>query len=400
MGKDFYKILGLNRNASSEEIKKAYKKLALKYHPDKNKTPEAVEMFQLINQANEILSNPEKKETYDKFGETGLEHMDMRNQNPFPFNMNPFAGMRRHNYVEEMIHTITLIEVFTQTQTSIKIKHLKNCDDCDATGFSDKKIHQCRMCNGNGTIFETVRLSHNMVTQQTVLCRLCMGRKIDMSFGDMSCHTCNGSGSVNTVESVKIDLPPNLIQNPVIFVKGKWKMQNGQTPDFQVIINIEYPENFSISADKKLTYKQQISLAESLCGFTKIINHPSGKKILIESEPGNMIDPYITYKVPNFGFPCNDGHNMNIPRSSQDENYMHLEFIINYPSVRTMSFPNNAKMSYKNIRIALGGIISNETDDNIAETVNVAQLIMIDPPTSTNEDNPEFMGNQPNCAQQ
>src|SRR5688500_17500629 len=119
MGKDFYNILGLNKNASSDEIKKAYKKLALKYHPDKNKTPEAVEMFQLINQANEILSNPEKKETYDNFGEAGLEQMNM--PNPFSFNMNPFAGMRRHNYVEELIHTVTLVEVFTQTQTSIKI---------------------------------------------------------------------------------------------------------------------------------------------------------------------------------------------------------------------------------------------------------------------------------------
>lgn len=399
MGKDFYKILGLNKNSSADEIKKAYKKMALKYHPDKNKTPEAVEMFQLINQANEILSNPEKKETYDNFGEAGLEHINMQNQNPFPFNMNPFAGMHRHNYVEEMTHTIALTDVFTQSHTSIKIKHLKNCDVCNATGFSDKKTHQCRMCNGNGTIFETIRLSHNMVGQQTVLCRACMGKKIDMNFAHMSCYTCGGSGTVNTVELIKIDLPPNLIQNPIIFVKGKWKMQNGHVPDFQVHINIEYPENFSVSFDKKLTYKQQISLAESLCGFTKIINHPNGKKILIESESGGIIDPYVTYKVPNLGFPCNDElRNMNIPRASQDENYMNLEFIINYPTTHIMSFPNNAKMSYKNIRIALGGIVANETDDDIAETINIAELTMVDP--LINEDNPEFTEHQSNCAQQ
>uniref|UniRef100_A0A6C0CD11 J domain-containing protein n=1 Tax=viral metagenome TaxID=1070528 RepID=A0A6C0CD11_9ZZZZ len=395
MGKDFYKILELNRSASNEEIKRAYKKMALKYHPDKNKSPEAVEMFQLVNQANEILSNSEKKEMYDKFGEAGLENMDMRNQNPFPFNMNPFANMHRHNYVEEMTHTVTLTEIFTQTQTSIKIKHLKNCDICDATGFTDKKNHLCKMCNGNGTIFETIRLSHNMVGQQTVLCRGCMGRKIDMNSAHMSCHTCNGSGNVNAVESVRIDLSPNLVRNPVIFVKGKWKMQNGQVPDFQVLINIEYPDNFSLSADKKLSYKQQISLAESLCGFTKVIHHPSGKKILLESEPGNIVDPYVTYKISNWGFQCGE-MNMNIP--AQDENYMHLEFIINYPANLTMAFPNNAKMSYKNIRIALGGVVANETDDDVAETINISKLAMIDPPIP--EDRPEFAEHPPGCTQQ
>jgi len=203
----------------------------------------------------------------------------------------------------------------------------------------------------------------------------------------MLCDLCGGSGSVSAVDLVKIDLPSELICNPVIFVKGKWKMQNGNVPDFQVIINIEYPENFFLSRDKKLTYKQQISLAESLCGFTKILNHPSGKKILLESEPGDIIDPYMTYKIPNLGFACKD-----------DENYMCLEFIINYPTNRVMSFPNNAKMSYKNIRIALGGVIANETNDDVAETINIKSLVMIDPPID--DPHPEFTEQQTGCTQQ
>lgn len=377
MERDLYKILGLSRNASVDDIKKAYKKLALKYHPDKNNTPEAVEMFQTINDAHEILTNVEKKKIYDHYGEEGLNHAEM------PFNFNPFTNTRHHNHVKEIRHQMPLSKILTEGRFLIKIEHVRGCDTCDATGFADRVLHTCEMCKGNGFIWEVHQFAHNRVNRQSVLCRGCMGAKVDMRFANIMCGVCNGSANVRVFDNVTVDIPENWIESPIIFVQGKWKMPNGTIPDFHIILTATFPDKFSITCEKDLVYEQHVTLSESICGFTKIIHHPNGKVISIVSEPGNIINPNLIYQIPKWGLYSHVG-------------CLCVQFIISYPPIQQMSFPNNAKMSFKNIRIALGGVVADETHENVVESINISSLM-----TTESLEGPMFTEQHPpTCVQQ
>ena len=112
---DLYKVLGIDRNATEDEINRAHKKLAMKFHPDKNKSPDAVKKMQEINHAKEILLDPTKKKLYDQFGEEGLKMQGNPFEGfPFPFPMNPHAA--RAEKPSQMEHSITLKELFTKKE--------------------------------------------------------------------------------------------------------------------------------------------------------------------------------------------------------------------------------------------------------------------------------------------
>jgi DnaJ-class molecular chaperone len=127
-----YEILEIDRSASLHTIKKAYRKLATKYHPDRNKDPDAEEKFKEISHAYEILSDPEKRARYDQFGEENGMNNTM---NPFDF----FMGQQRKQTTHH-IHKLSLKDYFTKSSVQIKIPRKKDCNACDSTGFADKKI--------------------------------------------------------------------------------------------------------------------------------------------------------------------------------------------------------------------------------------------------------------------
>ena len=226
MGKDLYKILGLERNASTDEIRKAYRKLALKCHPDKNKTADAIGIFQSVNNAYEILSDPKKKEIYDKYGEEGLENIGVEHPfgNPFGDMMNGFGHQQTP---KAMKHNISLEELFTQTHITINIRHQKQCDDCDATGYTDRKHHPCKQCGGTGMMINVVRQG-NVTYQTQITCQSCRGMKTDRDATILMCHICNGIGSVDVTESVQAEMPRDIMRNSTILVIVKGPMHRGK----------------------------------------------------------------------------------------------------------------------------------------------------------------------------
>ena len=149
---DYYELLGVTKTATDDEIKSGFKEMAKKYHPDKNKSPGAEETFKKINEAKEVLLNPNKRQIYDAMGKEGLEGMPTGGGfDPFEhvgMGMWPGGGERKTAF--KFDKEISLQEYFTQTTIKIKVPRDVRCEPCDATGFTDKKDHKCKDCNGTG----------------------------------------------------------------------------------------------------------------------------------------------------------------------------------------------------------------------------------------------------------
>ncbi|MEM3062205.1 MAG: DnaJ domain-containing protein [Nitrososphaerota archaeon] len=331
---NLYEILGVEKQATQEEIKKAYRKLAIKYHPDKNKDPGAEEMFKKISHAYEILSDPQKRKMYDEFGEEGLSNPSGHDFDPFSL----FTNQRQnHRQAYKFKLKITLEQYFTKKSVKIQVPRNVRCNACDATGFVDKQIHACKQCNGTGMIVTTIRQGP-VIQQFSRPCHVCGGRKYDTQANSLHCHTCSGSGVTKVIEEMEVQIPIDILGRPITIVEGKGPWINGKYIDLAVIFELEMSNNFSLTSNGKLMYTMHLNLPETLCGFRRTFEHPSGRKILIISDVGYVINPNNIYLLDQLGL-------------SGDA--MYLSFIINYPE--TISMPAKKKvLSFESMEEVLG----------------------------------------------
>lgn len=356
----YYDVLGVTKDASIDDIKKAYKKLAIKYHPDKNRGNEAMsEKFKEISQAYEVLSNPEKRELYDQYGEEGV------NEGIDP--MTDFLRKMHHgqpkNPVAEMKYKISLTEYFSHKPVKISIPRKLKCDDCNSTGFSDKKKHPCKQCNGSG-VYVQIFQQGPIIQQIQKPCHVCKQTGNDLQNIEMICKSCNGETVVSSKEEIEIEVPKNIMSNPFIILKEKGPWMHGKYIDLRVHIQIAYDNNYSLTSDRKLIYKMSIDFSEMICGLSKILIHPSGKKILIYMEPGNIINPNNIYILDDLGF-----------YNSYTTDPMYLMFTINYPNKITLPINYHAEgtkyklskkheLTFNNLRRVLSAT-NKINDDNI-----------------------------------
>jgi DnaJ-class molecular chaperone len=356
MNKSYYDRLEISPNASEDEIKKAYHKKALKYHPDKNKDLDAQEIFQKISQAHEVLSDPTKREIYDKYGEEGLRD-DVSGVDPFSDLIRQMNKGMHKIPTMQFVHTVTLEEIFMKQTTKAKIPLNGKCINCNSTGFSDKKIHLCTCCRGSGYTIQVINHGSTRIQTQS-LCKSCNGKKIDTQGNkSLKCQLCQGLGSIQTLEEIEFDIPKNILKESSGHITGKNYIHNGIRID--IIINIKFSllPNYSLSSDKKLVYTQKINFSESICGFIKKIYHPLSKNIYITCDPGHVIHSKQIYILDGLGFP---------------EKYkiapMYLLFNITYPE--TIIIPKKTLLSFSNLAKVLNGGGKN-TNDVISDSICV-----------------------------
>jgi DnaJ family protein A protein 2 len=312
-----YEILEIDRSASLNTIKKAYRKLATKYHPDRNKDPDAEEKFKEISHAYEILSDPEKRARYDQFGEENGMNNTM---NPFDF----FMGQQRKQTTHH-IHKLSLKDYFTKSSVQIKIPRKKDCNACDSTGFADKKYHHCKTCNGSGISVQVINQGFFTQHIQTP-CNSCRGSKIDTTDTEGMCSSCKGKGRIKDYEILEVNIPRNILHTPSITILEKGEFVNGRQLDLEVFFKLNLSKNFAITSDRKLIYFMTINYPETMCGFRRILEHPNGKKILIVSNKGNIINPDTVYMLDNLGI-AND--------------ILYIKFNINY--IEKFEIPRKTK---------------------------------------------------------
>lgn len=276
--KDYYKILGINKNASGEEVKRAYRKLAHQYHPDKPGGSE--EKFKEINEAYQVLSNREKRQRYDHYGTAGdpFQYGGGFGQegfgHGFHFNFEDLADLgdlfssffegggkqtKRKTYRRgadlEYIQEITLEEAFNGTKKTIAFSTHIPCSACKGKGADlSAGVEQCTACSGHGEIRETKQTFFGNFAQVRI-CEKCRGT------GEMPksiCGTCNGSGRVRGERTVSVDIRPGVATNQIIKAQGEGEAgeQGAENGDLYVRIRVKPHPLFQRTRDDLSVIKE------------------------------------------------------------------------------------------------------------------------------------------------
>ena len=248
MSKDFYDVLGVNKSSSDAEIKKAYRRLAMKYHPDRNPDdPKAEEKFKEVQNAYDILSDPQKKQAYDQFGHAGVDPNRQAGAGGFEGFGDSFSDIfsdlfggggrrRRPTKGSDLQYDlrITLEEAVHGKTFKIRVPTTIGCDDCDGSGAKKgTKPETCKQCGGSGQ----VRMSQGFINiQQT--CPVCRGQGKIIS---EPCHSCRGQGQKTLEKTWSVKVPAGIDQGDRIRLEGKGEAgENGLPPgDLYVRINIK-----------------------------------------------------------------------------------------------------------------------------------------------------------------
>ena len=254
--RDYYEVLGVSKGASAEEFKKAYRKSAMKYHPDRNPgDKEAEEKFKELGEAYEVLSDDDKRSRYDQFGHAGVDPnfgagggygggfggFDGFGDFGDIFG-DIFGGGRRtstRNAPRQGEHVgirmeVTFEEAAFGTEKEVQIPRVENCAVCNGSGSADGKVETCSQCRGSGQ----VRVTQNfmgMAMQTATTCPSCNGQgKIIKN----PCSTCRGKGKVRRNHKLKIKIPAGIDHNQTVRVRGEGNVGSNGGPNGDVMVEI------------------------------------------------------------------------------------------------------------------------------------------------------------------
>ena len=282
--RDYYEVLGVGKNASEDEIKKAYRKLAIKYHPDKNPdNPEAEDKFKEAAEAYEILSNSQKKQKYDQFGHAGMggnggggggfggmDMNDIFSQFGDIFGGGGFGGggrggaQRRKGSNLRIKIKLNLQEIANGVEKKIKVKRFDECNTCHGTGAKNgTAVDTCKTCNGQGQVRKVVNTMLGQMVS-TATCPSCHGEGKTIK---EKCGACHGEGRTEVEEVIPIKVPAGVVDGMQLSMSGKGNVpQRGGVPGDLLII-IEEEEDEQLKRDGlNVHYDLYINFADAALG--------------------------------------------------------------------------------------------------------------------------------------
>lgn len=315
MDLDYYQILGVERTASEDEIKRAYKKMAIKYHPDRNPgDKEAEEKFKQAAEAYDVLRDPEKRSRYDQFGKAGVNGgaggfggfngQGMNMDDIFSMFGDIFGG--RHgfggfNSAENQTRQyrgsdlrlkvkVNLNDVMNGVTKKFKVRKDIICDECKGSGCEKGTSPEtCSTCNGRGYVIRTQRSIFGMMqTQQP--CPTCNGEGTIIKH---KCHKCHGEGVVSGEEIIEAKIPAGVADGMMVNVPGKGNAakHNGIPGDIQILIE-EEPSKIFIRDENDLIYNLLLTVPQAVLGDDIEIPTVDGKvkiKIAPGTQPGKVL---------------------------------------------------------------------------------------------------------------
>jgi molecular chaperone DnaJ len=331
MARDFYEILGVSRDADKEDIKQAYRRLARKYHPDVNKEEGAEERFKEINRAYEVLSEPETRAQYDRFGEAGIgsgagagfqDFGDMGGfADIFESFFSGFAGgapgtqtRRRGGPVRGDDLRLDLKLDFQEAvfggEKEIRISHLETCTTCSGSGAKPgTRARTCSTCTGSGQVRRATRTPFGSFTQVSV-CPTCNGTGQVI---EDKCEVCGGNGQRQETKKLKITIPAGVDNGTRLRVSGEGDagQRSGPPGDLYVYLFINDDPEFrrdgiNILSDVKISYLQAI------LGSRIEVNTVDGAEELA-IPPGTQPNTVLTLEnkgVPKLGNPVSRGNHL------------------------------------------------------------------------------------------
>lgn len=320
MPRDYYDILGVNRSADKEEIKRAYRRLARKYHPDVNKEPGAEERFKEINRAYEVLSEPETRARYDRFGEAGVSgaaasgFQDLGDIGGFADIFESFfsgfggmgtqttAGRRRSGPTRGDDLRLDLKLEFREAvfggEKEIRISHLETCEVCSGTGAKPgTRPRTCSSCSGSGQVRRVTRTPFGSFTQVSV-CPTCNGSGQVI---EDKCEACEGKGQKQVTKKLKITIPAGVDDGTRLRVanEGDTGQRGGPPGDLYVYLFVNSDQEFQRDGINVLS-EIQISYLQAILGCRIQVNTVDGPEELT-IPPGTQ--PNTVLKLENRGVP-------------------------------------------------------------------------------------------------
>jgi molecular chaperone DnaJ len=295
---DFYRLLGVPRAASDDEIKKAYRRLAMEFHPDRNPAPDAEAKFKEIAEAYEALIDPETRAAYDRYGEAGLRggtggfhHVDLSEAlNIF---MRDFGGLggfeslfgggrpepETHRGQDIRVSAkVTLQEVAAGAKRTVKLKTLLRCDTCEGSGTAKgTRPKPCSTCGGSGEVRRATRSVFGQFVAVSP-CPSCGGEGVVITD---PCPVCRGEGRVRGERSVSVDIPPGVSSNNYITLRGQGSAgpRNGPNGDLLIMIDVKDDERFERHGDD-LTVDLPLSFSQAALGIAVAVPTPHGEERL------------------------------------------------------------------------------------------------------------------------
>ena len=326
--RDYYEVLGVDKNASEEEIKKAYRKIAIKYHPDRNPgDKEAEEKFKEAAEAYDVLHDAQKRQQYDQFGFNGPAGAGgFGGFNGGEFSMDDifsmfgdvfggrggfggFGGFGGGGYRQPAQHRgsdlrlkvkLSLQEVASGVTKKFKVKKDITCPHCHGTGAENGSASEtCPTCHGSGVEIRTQQSIFGMMQTQTV-CHTCGGEgKVIKN----KCHECAGTGVVKGEEVVEISIPAGVAEGMVVNVpnKGNAGRHNGIPGNIQVFIS-EEPNDTFVRDGNDLIYNLLLDFPTAALGGNVEIPTIDGSKVKIKIDPGTQ--PGKTLRLRGKGLPA------------------------------------------------------------------------------------------------
>ena len=282
MAKDFYDVLGVKKGASLDEIKQAYRKLALQYHPDRNKSKEAEEKFKEINEAYAVLSNPEKRKQYDAYGPDqfnqrfseedifrGFDFQNIFRNMGFDVGDQGFSGFgniddifdnlfnrgsqygqgTRGNDILARIR-LSMLEAVNGATKTLTIKHIAQCDRCAGTGAEPgSKVITCPTCNGRGQVANARRTPFG-VMQTITTCPTCGGSG---KVPEKKCRKCGGTGRIQKDDSVEVEIPKGVDTGTRLRLRGLGDYGTSRRGDLYIDVEVEPDPRFKRKGDDLVT---------------------------------------------------------------------------------------------------------------------------------------------------
>jgi len=356
--RDYYEVLGVSKSADDTELKKAYRKLAMKYHPDRNKgDAQAERKFKEASEAYDVLRDPHKRQRYDQFGHSGIngggfgssdfgnadfEDIFSRFSDIFGgdiFGGDPFGSGRSRSRGRrsagqtgsdmKLQVELTLEEIAEGVEKTLKVKKHVKCDGCNGTGAeSDSDFEMCSTCNGMGEVRQVSRTMFGQFVNVQV-CPDCRGEgRIIRS----KCSDCSGQGRVRGEEKVSVNIPSGVANGNYITLRGKGNagIRGGDTGNLIVLIREKKHQHFNRDGND-IYYELNLSIPDAVLGTQVEVPTLKGKA-KVKVEPGTQPGKLLRMKNRGIEGLNNTGRgdqyikvNIYVPKDLSDEEKMHVE---------------------------------------------------------------------------
>ena len=261
---DYYEVLGVGRDASDDDIKKSYRRLAMQWHPDKNSAPEAEDRFKAITEAYDVLRDPQKRAAYDRYGEAGLRgasagfhHVDLSEAlGIFMRDFGGFGGLGdlfgagggggrgpRSGADVRVVIPLTLADVMEPVERKIQMKILDTCDKCDGQGAEPgTKPQRCNTCAGAGEVRRATRSLFGQFVS-VAPCPTCSGEGVVIA---SPCRACRGEGRVRVERTVKVQIPAGVATGQYMTLRGVGNVgpRGGPRGDVLAVFEVEEDQRF------------------------------------------------------------------------------------------------------------------------------------------------------------